>query len=418
MLKRIFTSIIVTSLASLVLFAILNKIAYLSVAIAFSLALMLILGYLFSKSILEPINKISVENPKINKDYKEIFELITKLKRQDDLIARQMKDLRKRQEELKTITENMSEGLVLVDKKAEIIFLNKSASKFSNGYSDLGGSAEFNKVVSIALKGKQNRYTHILGDKVFEFYANPVITEDKISGVIILILDVTEKEKREEMRREFSSNVSHELKTPLTAVLGISELMMNGMIKSEDIGGFAKNIYDESTRLLSLVNDIIKISRLDEANEKKDFSEVDLFAEAKDAKERLDGVAAKTNVELCLEGKSTAVLGDRIIINEIIYNLIDNAIKYNKENGKVYISVNSDKNGKVVTVRDTGIGIPAEHLDRIFERFYRVDKSRSRLIGGTGLGLSIVKHGVEYHGATVKVKSAEGVGTEISVCFK
>lgn len=421
MLKRIFTSIIVTASATLVLFAILNEITYLAVAVILSLVLMLILGYVFAKSIISPISKITDENPSISKNYKEISELIHKLKRQDNLIERQMKDLRKRQEEFKTITENMSEGLILIDKNADILSLNKSASRLldiQNGDSALGNSTEFKEAVKTALKGNLTYHTHFVGEKVYELYANPVITEKKISGAVIIILDVTEREKREEIRREFSSNVSHELKTPLTSILGISELMMNGMIKLDDIQGFAKNIFDESKRLLSLVNDIIKISRLDEPNENKEFFEVDLFAEVKNVKERLDSIAAKTNVELCLDGEPTVVLGDKVVINEIIYNLIDNAIKYNKENGKVYISVNSDKKGKAVTVRDTGIGIATEHLDRIFERFYRVDKSHSALIGGTGLGLSIVKHGAEYHDATVKVKSTEGEGTEISVRFK
>ena len=247
MLKRILGGIIITSLLTLTLFIVLNEFFDLAVAIFFSLILMLTLSFCFAKSIIAPISKMTDKNSDIGSGYKEISELMDKIQRQDDLIERQMKDLKKRQEELKTITENMSEGLVLVDKKAEIIFLNKSALGFSDGYSALGSSAEFNKVVSLALKGKQNRHTHLSGDKVFEFYANPVITEDKISGVIILILDVTEREKREEMRREFSSNVSHELKTPLTAVLGISELMMNGMIKADDIGGL--NWFHSSTFL-------------------------------------------------------------------------------------------------------------------------------------------------------------------------
>lgn len=415
MLKKIFTAIIVTGVATLALFAFLNEFTETSIAVAFSLLLLLVLGYVFSKTIISPISKITTEDPSISEDYTEISELIHKIKRQNILIERQMKDLRKKQEEFKTITDNMSEGLVLVDKKAEIIFLNKSASRLSKGFFDLGRTAEFNKVVSIALKGKQNRHTYIVGSKVYEIYANPVITEEKISGVIILILDITEKEKREEMRREFSSNVSHELKTPLTAIMGISELMMNGMIRQEDEKAFAKNIYDESTRLFALVNDIIKISRLDEENEDKQFEEVDLFLEAKSVKERLESIAAKTKVEISLEGETTVVLGDRVIINEIIYNLVDNAIKYNKENGQVNIKVDKEK---TITVADTGIGIAAENLDRIFERFYRVDKSRSSLTGGTGLGLSIVKHGAEYLGATIKVTSTEGKGTEISVEFK
>ncbi|MBO5908614.1 MAG: PAS domain S-box protein, partial [Clostridia bacterium] len=425
-LKRIFISISVTGVAALVLFAVLNEYTVMPVAIAFAVTLILILSYIFAKKITAPISKIATENPEMSRGYKEISELIHKINRQDNLIGRQMKDLRKRQEEFKTITENMSEGLILVDKKAEILSFNKSALRLLGVESALDGDSvymlsrrpEFIEAVKAAISGRRAQQTLFAGDKVYELYANPVIIEKKISGAVIIILDITEREKREEMRREFSSNVSHELKTPLTSISGISELMMNGMIKPEDISQFAKNIFDESARLLSLVNDIIKISRLDEAGEKKEFCEVDLFAEAEDVKQHLTQVAAQHGVELCLDGESATVLGDSSIINEIIYNLCDNAIKYNKEKGRVDIFVSSDRKGKTVTVRDTGVGIAAEHLDRIFERFYRVDKSHSRLIGGTGLGLSIVKHGAEYHGATIKVKSTEGLGTEISVRFK
>ena len=398
---------------------------FIFLAIIFSLIVGAICSSLFAKNILKPIEKINLDNPDLNKSYGEIDSLIHKISRQNALIDRQMDDLKRRQVEFTAITSNMSEGLVILDHKSEILFYNNAAKtllgsgnvKDGEHFISLNRSRAFVSAVGEAFDGKHGETLLNMGQKVYQVYANPVKIEEEISGVVIIILDITEKEKREEIRREFTSNVSHGLKTPLTTILGISELLSNNMVKSEDLEGFAKNIYDESKRLLDLINDILKLSRLDEAVLPEKPDKINLFEVATEVKNRLSLYAAQKSVEITVENSTATILGNRAIITEMIYNLTDNAIKYNKEGGKVKISILEGKDNISLCVSDTGIGIPPEHIDRIFERFYRVDKSHSKAVGGTGLGLSIVKHGAEFHSATLKVSSTEGVGTEISVIF-
>ena len=372
-----------------------------------------------------PITEINLEHPDISDGYDEISSLLHKLSRQNKLIDKQMDDLRRRQIEFYTITENMSEGFVLLDNKSEILSYNKSALQILGSenvrdgehFISLNRSLAFVSAINDAFLGKHGESQLNIGQRVFQIIANPVTVKSKVNGVVVFILDVTEKEKHEEMRREFSSNVSDELKTPLTSISGISELLFNQMIADKDIPKFAKSIHDEAARLIDLINDIIKISHLDETSDPLLLDSVDLFCIAKTVADRLSVLANQRNIKIELLGQSTIIKGNLSILTEMVYNLCDNAIKYNKEGGKIEIFVNTVDSVPTIKVSDTGIGIASEHHDRIFERFYRVDKSHSKEIGGTGLGLSIVKHAAEYHKANLSLHSAEGVGTEITVAF-
>lgn len=380
----------------------------------------------FSKKIVKPIDELDLESPRIDKSYFEIDNLIRKIGRQNRLIDQQMIDLRRRQVEFNAITENMAEGIVILDNKSEILSYNSAALRILGSenvkegehFISLSRSRRFVAAVNDAFEGNHGEVNITLGSQVYQIFANPVMIENQVNGAVIVMLDITEKEKREEMRREFTSNVSHELKTPLTTISGISEMFMSGMIAVADIPKFAKNIHDESTRLLNLINDIIKLSRLDEANIPDSKEEVNLADLAEETRQRLSIAAAERDIEITVAAKPVTVLGNRSVLSEMIYNLTDNAIKYNKEGGKVKIEIVLQEGKKLIRVSDTGIGIPPEYTGRIFERFYRVDKSHSREVGGTGLGLSIVKHAAEYHGATLSVESVVDKGTVISVIFK
>ena len=385
----------------------------------------LICARICANTVMKPIEKVDLEHPDINAEYDEISDLLHRLNRQNKLIDRQMNDLRRRQIEFYAITENMAEGFVLIDDKSEILSYNKAAINILGAdnvrdgehFISLNRRRAFVSTVNEAFSGRHGETLLNIGQKVYQVIANPVASGENISGVVIFILDVTEKEKREEMRREFSSNVSHELKTPLTSISGISELMINGMIADADIPKFAKNIHDEAARLIELINDIIQISRLNESDEPILTETVDLFEVCKTVKDRLELIAKEKQIEIKLEGNSLLLPGSRSMLEEMIYNLCDNAIKYNKQNGRVNMVCKTENSAPTLTVSDTGIGIASEHHDRIFERFYRVDKSHSKEIGGTGLGLSIAKHAAEHHKATLTVESSEGVGTTITVTF-
>ncbi|MCD8036097.1 MAG: ATP-binding protein [Clostridiales bacterium] len=378
-----------------------------------------------SKRIVKPINEIDIGSPDADENYPEISPLIKKISRQNILINRQMKELKRAGEEFMTITSNMAEGLIIIDKNTKIISYNTGALKHlgvesaeqGDSVFTLNRSQSFTNSIDNALKGTNSESLMELNDKVYEILANPVFEGDKITGAIILIVDVTEKEQRESLRREFTSNVSHELKTPLTSIYGISEIMVNGIVKPEDMGHFAETIHSESGRLINLVNDIIKLSQLDEKSITTENEPVDIFALAQNVAERLKDLADGNGIEITVEGENTVIDGANTILDEIIYNLCENAIKYNKPNGKVNIFVGRQNGKPVIRVADTGIGIPDADQPRIFERFYRVDKSHSRKIGGTGLGLSIVKHGAAYHGGHVEVESKLGEGTVFTVIF-
>lgn len=382
------------------------------------------LAVALSKKIVRPLNDMDLENPDVDESYPEISPLLKKISRQNMLIDRQMKALKKNEEEFMTITSNMSEGLVIIDKNTEILSFNSGALKLlgkdkaelGESIFTLNRSEGFRNAVDEALKGNHGEGSLEIDGRICQVLANPVFDVD-VRGAVVLIMDVTEKEQREALRREFTSNVSHELKTPLTSIYGISEIMMNGIVKPEDMGRFAENIHNESGRLINLVSDIIRLSQLDELSDEIEKVPVDIYASAKSVAERLKSLAEKNEVTIDVSGEKTIINGVNSMIDEIIYNLCENAVKYNKTGGKVSIFAGIENGKKTIKVSDTGIGIPKEDFNRIFERFYRVDKSHSRKIGGTGLGLSIVKHGAAYNGARVEVESREGVGTTFRVIF-
>ena len=395
--------------------------------IIFSLLLLLsiALSIALSRKIVRPIHNIDIENPDIHADYAELSPLLQRINRQNKLIQRQMNDLRSRQKEFLTITENMSEGLILIDNKTEVLSYNSSAKAqldagditYGKSVLEISSDKEFAGAVHSALAGERSAPVLESGGRIYQLFANPVAVGGTVSGAVLLILDVTEREQRDAMRREFTSNVSHELKTPLTSIYGISEIMMNGIVKPQDIEGFAKNIHDESGRLITLIEDILRLSQLDEGTQESQQEDTDLYSIAQEVVGRLLRVAEKCGVVLTISGESAPMRGIPSILSEMVYNLCDNGIKYNKAGGMVQVDVSHRDGHVVLTVQDTGIGIPPEHQDRVFERFYRVDKSHSKAIGGTGLGLSIVKHGAAYHGAQVSLFSKEGEGTTVQIRF-
>ena len=389
------------------------------IAIAVSFAL----AQKVSKSIIKPINELDLDNPSNNEPYDELAPLLQKISKQKRTIEKQIKEAEYRQEEFRLITENMKEGFIVVDNQMNLLTYNRSALRLlgieKEKPEDILTEPDDNLfyVMNKALKGEREKSDLTLGNNNYSLIANPVFENDKVIGAVILIIDVTESVKREQLRREFTSNVSHELKTPLTSISGFAEIMKNGGAPDAVVTDFSTSIYDEAQRLISLVNDIIKISELDEKNVRTASEEVDLYELSADIINRLKPVADKRNISFNLIGESTIVSGTKKILNEMIYNLCDNAIKYNVDNGTVDVILIESNHHIKLTVRDTGIGIPQAEQERIFERFYRVDKSHSKEIGGTGLGLSIVKHAAIYHNAEIKLKSELGKGTSITVMF-
>ena len=392
-----------------------------------TLVLSSVLAAVISKKILKPLNSIDLENPDAQNVYDELIPFINKINMQNRKIDRQIARLTRSRREFDIITENMSEGLVLTDIKGNILTHNKGIEKFFGVGEDINGkniltlnrSEVFREIFSDITEKRRGEDILSLNGRYYDMTANPVYDEDGTPcGAVILAVDITEKEKREKLRREFTANVSHELKTPLTSISGISDMLMNGIVAPEDIKGFAGDINKESARLITLVNDIIKLSELDEGAYSTETDEkVDLLKTAAVVKERLEAIAAKKNVKIAVTGEDAEITGGESLVFEMIYNLCDNAVKYNKENGNVTVSVGTSEGTPFVTVKDTGIGIPPEYTDRIFERFFRVDKSRSKESGGTGLGLSIVKHIAMSLGADIRVESTVGKGTEITVTF-
>ena len=398
-------------------------------AIVAILAVLVILGIVISrnitKHIIRPINEINISNPDIKEDYEELAPLLHRIHQQNSRIARQIEDLRRKQEEFNIIIENMSEGLLIIGKDLELLTYNKSALRILNAEEKepankvfmLNRSEPFRNAVDDSLKGIHCRYQIVMGSDTYEILGNPVFNEGKVTGAILIIMDVTEREIGERLRREFTSNVSHELKTPLTSIYGVSDMLASGLVKPEDVNQFALTIKEESSRLISLIDDIIQLSRLDENYIKQEKEDVNLYLIAEDAVERLRPKAKEASVNLSLEGSDVTIKGVAYILDEIVYNLCENAIKYNRENGKVTVSVREEMGSCVLRVSDTGIGIPKEDLERVFERFYRVDKSHCNQVPGTGLGLSIVKHGVAFHNGSIAIESSEGVGTTVTVKF-
>ena len=377
-----------------------------------------------SKNIVKPINEIKLEAPDVSLSYDELSPLLHKIKRQNELIQTQMSDLRESAQKFSAITKNMSEGIIIIDNNSKILSYNPASvrllganiARTGESVFTLNKTEGFVECVSKALGGKNGKSILSDSERTYQIFANSATVDGEVNGAVLLILDITERERGEIMRREFTSNVSHELKTPLTSIYGISEIMANGIVKPEDVPKFAKDINAESGRLITLVNDIIRLSQLDESTFSEQKEQVNLFGIAKEAAGHLSSAAAEKEVEISVAGEFAEVCGIYSVLYEMIYNLCDNAIKYNRKGGRVSISVYASPTPSV-TVTDTGIGIPNEHLTRVFERFYRVDKSHSKSIGGTGLGLSIVKHAAAFHNAEVTIESKVDHGTKVSVRF-
>ena len=380
-----------------------------------------------TKKIVAPINRLDLDHPADNEIYDELSPLLGKISRQNEVIAQQMKSLREKQEEFTSITENMSEGFLVLDNNTDILSYNTSALRLLGAEAvpaeshvsalALNRSAGFRSAVDGALAGKRSEQLVRQGGRCCQVMANPVLRDGEVEGAVVVILDITEREERENLRREFTANVSHELKTPLTSISGFAEIIKNGIVKPEDIPRFAGNIYEESQRLVTLVDDILNLSRLDEADVQLEREDFDLSSLARDVAGRLKASAKKNGVVITVIGDKAEINGVKSIVDEMVFNLLDNAVKYNKQNGRVTVTVDSSSDGTALTVTDTGIGIPQADVDRVFERFYRVDKSHSKEIGGTGLGLSIVKHGAAFHNAKVSLQSTEGEGTTVRLVF-
>lgn len=389
-----------------------------------ALILTLVFSSRVSKAIIEPINRLDLEVPENNDAYEELTPLLRKIADQKQTIEEQLSDAHKKQREFSLITENMSEGFLVIDQDANLLTYNSSALKLLDITPPADRSVlmfcrakEFRDVISDVLAGKRAESIMVREERSYSLLANPVFEEEAVIGAVIVILDVTESEKRDTLRREFTANVSHELKTPLTSISGFAELMKEGDVSEEHVIDFSESIYDEAQRLITLVNDIIKLSELDEQSISFESEPVDLYELSREVIDRLENEAAKKSIALHLIGGSARIRGVRKILEEMLYNLCDNAIKYNNEGGTVDIIVNQTEDGVNVIVRDTGIGIPAAHQNRVFERFYRVDKSHSKKVGGTGLGLAIVKHGAMYHHAKISMESTVDVGTEVMLDF-
>jgi len=398
--------------------------------------LVLIFSFLISrqqtKKIVEPINRINFDDSSLNTDdsiYEELYPFIRKINKQKNVIEEQIRNIESSKSEIEAITQNMSEGLIIIDAGENVLSYNRSAKELLDINETTGrihNFIAFNRNESIirqiklALKGERSESTIHLHQRVYQVIASPVIIGTDITGAVIVIIDETEKELRDELRREFSANVSHELKTPLTSISGYAEIMESGIVKEEDMLNFAGIIHTEALRLIHLVEDIIKISRMDDNQVELEKEEVCLLDIVSENIRYLQELAQKRKICVTSSGCNAVVYGVRQILNEMVHNLIENAIKYNKENGTVSVSVEEGrKSGQrvILTVSDTGIGIPQNDIERVFERFYRVDKSHSKAIGGTGLGLSIVKHGAIYHNAKIEIESEVNKGTCIRIIF-
>lgn len=394
------------------------------IAIVFVVAL--VISFFFasriSKRIVEPLNSIDLNNPLENDAYDEISPFLSRIANQQKQIKLQENELNQRKNEFLAITSNMNEGLVLLGKNKKIISLNPSAESFFTSESDCTGKSfieieRSSEIIHSLEKAELNDTSEVQinrNGRIFQLNISCIRDTGELSGFVILIFDVTEKIDSENRRREFTANVSHELKSPLQSIMGSAELIETGIVKKEDMPKFIGNIRSEATRLLTLINDIIKLSQLDEGTVLHE-QEFDLYSLIQENIDILKDSAEKKNISVSLKGESLNIKSIRPLVSEIVYNLIDNAIKYNVEKGKVNVTVSEDDKGVYFSVADTGIGIPPEYQERVFERFYRVDKSHSKETGGTGLGLSIVKHAVQDIGADIRLESISGKGTVVTV---
>ncbi len=395
------------------------------IIIVIAVVISFLLAHRLSKNITAPLNQLNLDDPLNNEGYDELSPLLRRIDAQQRQIRGQEKELRQKQEEFEAVTENMAEGIILLNTKGVILGINRAASTlFGTTRNSIGKyilsvnrNIEISELLSGIESGVQKEKIIDLNGGKYQLALNPVRESDNISGAVLLMLDVTEKEQAEQMRREFTANVSHELKTPLHTISGCAELLENGMVRPEDTARFYSQIRGEAGRMIALVEDIIRLSHLDEGAENMKRERVDLYDLAAETVKSLSREAESAGVSVSFEGQSAVVYGIPQLLESIVYNLTDNAIKYNRQGGTVKVLVESLLDGVRLSVADTGIGIPPEHRERIFERFYRVDKSRSKELGGTGLGLSIVKHAARLHNAKIELQSAEGEGTTITVIF-
>ena len=381
-----------------------------------------VLASRLAKRIVEPLNKLDLEHPLDNDSYEELSPLLSRINKQRAQIAEQLAELRHRTDEFEQVTGNMKEGLVLIDTNENVLSINSAARNIFSAAEDCIGksfltvdrSRDLNAAIHSAFEHGHSEIHSDKNGRTYQFDISRIDSDGNAFGAVILLFDITDRENAEKLRREFTANVSHELKTPLQGIIGSAELIESGMVKTADMPRFVGHIREEAQRLVSLVNDIIRLSQLDEGDSLP-MERVDLLAVAEEAAADLSEAAKASNISLLAEGKSVFVFGIKRLLYEVIYNLGENAVKYNVESGNVLISVAKEENSAVLTVKDSGIGIAPEHQSRIFERFYRVDKSHSKASGGTGLGLSIVKHAVQRQGGKIELESEPGKGTTIRV---
>ena len=377
-----------------------------------------------SRRIVDPLNSLDLEHPLDNDAYEELSPLLKRIHRQHVEIQTQLRELREKTDEFTQITGSMREGLILLDEHGSILSINAAAQTLFGADAQCVGrdfltierSHEISAAIQAAVTDGHSEVRAERAGRVYQFDISRITSDGKLLGTVILAFDITEQEFAERHRREFTANVSHELKTPLQGIIGSAELIENGMVRPDDLPRFVGHIHAEAARLVTLIDDIIRLSQLDEGDAMP-TEPVDLLAVSQEAAENLHDAAAARDVTVSVAGQPAVIPGVRRLLYEIVYNLCDNAIKYNRDGGRVDITVAHDADGSSVTVADTGIGIAPEHQRRVFERFYRVDKSHSKASGGTGLGLSIVKHAVQYHHGRIELESTPGTGTTIRVVF-
>lgn len=409
--------------------SVLNLIFELSWSIALVIGVIVLLSYTLAKrlsrSIVRPLNELDLKDPLSNRHYEEISPLMRRLDSQQSQLRSQAQELRLKQKEFLTVTQSLNEGLVLLSASGAVLSINPAASRLLEvtpnclgaDFSVANRNPEIAALAERALAGHKGEQTVSLAAGKYLAAVSPVTSGGQTAGVVLLLFDVTQKHQAELLRREFTANVSHELKTPLHAISGYAELMKSGIVPQQDMQGFSEKIYSETQRMIRLVEDTLRLSRLDEGAADMQWADIDLYEVVRQSMDALAGPAALAEVGLQLEGHSTVLRGIPQLVSAIASNLIDNAIKYNIRGGTVAIRADRQDDKAVLTVADTGIGIPREHRERVFERFYRVDKSHSKEAGGTGLGLSIVKHAAQILNAEVTLDSTPGKGTAVTIRF-
>lgn len=404
---------------------VLGMIQPIMIVVVVTLILSGVLASRISKHIMEPLNSLDLEKPLENDTYEELSPLLNRIYRQHKQIDMQLSELQRKNDEFAQITCGMTEGLVLLNEKNVILNINPAALKlFHTDHSCKGKdfltverSHDVSHAIQEAFSSGHSEIRMEHDGKEYQLHINRIESNGAVIGAVVFAFDITEAAFAERNRREFTANVSHELKTPLQSIMGSAELMENGLVKSEDMTRFVRHIRTEAERLVTLIDDIIRLSRLDEGCDMP-FEYVDLYEVAKDTVMQLTDLAIVKNIEITVTGEPVSIKSVRRLLAEILFNLCDNAIKYNKDGGMVDVSIKRQGNFAVISVKDSGIGIPPEHQARIFERFYRVDKSRSKESGGTGLGLSIVKHAVQYLNGKIDLQSSPGEGTVIQISFQ